>query len=175
MEQITGQQEFFADDGKFPNNILPVIIYRNVFNPDEKNLAVRFEQLFESNNWTNSWRDGIFTYHHYHSTTHEVMGVYKGSVKLHVGGEQGKILSLEKGDVIIIPAGVAHKNVHAEDLGVVGAYPEGRQWDTLTGEPGERPAADESISLLPHPDKDPVYGEGGITESWNEKSVARMM
>ena len=109
MEQFSLQNECFADDGKFPNSVLPVVIYRNVFKPDEKNLAAQFEQLFESNNWTNSWRDGIFTYHHYHSTTHEVMGVFKGNVKLHLGGEQGKIISMEKGDVIVIPAGVAHK------------------------------------------------------------------
>jgi hypothetical protein len=44
------------------------------------------------------------------------------------------------------------------DFGVVGAYPDGREWDLLTAKPGERPKADQTIAALPAPDKNPVYG-----------------
>ena len=67
------------------------------------------------------------------------------------------------------------KNVHDEELGVVGAYPDGKHWDTLTGKPGERPDADERINALPIPAKDPVTGTNGITEFWNVNTVARLM
>jgi uncharacterized protein YjlB len=66
------------------------------------------------------------------------------------------------GDVIVIPAGVAHQNLGANnDFGVVGAYPGGRQWDLLRGLPGERPKADQNIAALPIPEKDPIYGVEG--------------
>jgi uncharacterized protein YjlB len=70
--------------------------------------------------------------------------------------------------VIVIPAGVGHKNLGASaDFGVVGAYPDGRDWDLLTGQPGERPKADQNIAALPIPGNDPVFGlDGPIREIW---------
>ena len=66
------------------------------------------------------------------------------------------------GDVIVIPAGVAHKNLGASaDFRVVGAYPRGQHPDLCTGKPGERPQADRRIARVPLPEQDPVYGPGG--------------
>ncbi len=72
------------------------------------------------------------------------------------------------GDVLIIPAGVAHKNLGATaDLGVVGAYDRGREWDMNYGKPGERPNADVKIARVPLPQMDPVYGaHGPLLEKW---------
>ncbi|MFT4023565.1 MAG: hypothetical protein QM664_07260 [Flavihumibacter sp.] len=42
-----------------------------------------------------------------------------------LGGYEDKIVQLEKGDVLVIPAGVAHKNVGCtDDFGCVGLIPE---------------------------------------------------
>jgi uncharacterized protein YjlB len=152
----------FKDDGAIPNNRLHLLLYRAVLPVSGDDPASSVVQLFASNNWTNSWRNGIYPFHHYHSTSHEVLGVYRGSVTVRLGGEQGKDFDVRAGDVIVIPAGVGHKNLGAsDDFGVVGAYPDGRTWDLLRGKPGERPQADRNIASLPIPDNDPVYGGAG--------------
>ncbi|MGN6643191.1 MAG: hypothetical protein ACTHKU_09325, partial [Verrucomicrobiota bacterium] len=61
-------------DGAVPNSALPLLIYSGAVKTDVPDLAEFFEELFESNDWGGTWRDGIYTYHHYHSTTHEVLG-----------------------------------------------------------------------------------------------------
>jgi uncharacterized protein YjlB len=161
------EQFFFKDDGKIPNNKYPLIVYKNAFSERGSIGAAWLEKRFSSNNWTNSWRNGIYSFHHYHSTSHEVLGVYSGSAMVHLGGEEGEKLSIEAGDIIVIPAGVGHKNLGSKGLGVVGAYPDGRSWDLLRGLPGERPQADENIEALPIPDADPLLGsKGGLVKIW---------
>ncbi|MGD9328917.1 MAG: cupin domain-containing protein [Cyclobacteriaceae bacterium] len=153
----------FKDDGTFPNSKYPVIVYKEKIDFSRENGPVAVEALFKKNGWGNSWRNGIYSYHHYHSTAHEVLGVYSGSANVMLGGEKkGKSFHVEKGDVILIPAGVAHKKLSSSnDFRVVGAYPEGQSWDMNYGKEGERPAADENISNVPYPKNDPVYGESG--------------
>jgi uncharacterized protein YjlB len=152
----------FKDDGMIPNSRHPLLLYRRVINVGPTDPAAQIENQFAANNWTNSWRNGIYPFHHYHSTSHEVLGIYRGSATVRLGGEQGRDFAVQAGDVMVIPAGVGHKNLGAsDDFGVVGAYPDGRQWDLLTGKPGERPKADQNIAGLPIPDNDPVYGSNG--------------
>jgi uncharacterized protein YjlB len=176
---MTQQQHFvrpeqlnFKDDGIFPNSVLPLLLYERALVTEAKDPASFVEQRFAENDWTNSWRDGVYSFPHYHSTSHEVLGVYSGAATLQLGGEHGKNVEVHAGDMIVIPAGVAHQNVGAsEDFGVVGAYPGGRDWDLLRGLPGERPKADHNIAALPMPDTDPIYGANGPLRSiW--KSVA---
>lgn len=165
---VKSEKYQFKDDGRIPNSKLPLLIYRGVLSDKED--ASKVIDVFEANNWTNSWDNGIYSYHHYHSTSHEVLGVYAGSALLHLGGESGERLRVKAGDVIIIPAGVGHKKLEASnDFAVVGAYPEGRDWDVLKGKPGERPRADENIAGLPIPKSDPVFGiDGGLTKTWSK-------
>lgn len=156
----------FEDDGRIPNSVFPLIIYKGAF-PQGESIADDMEQKFAGNNWTNSWRNGIYPYHHYHSISHEVVGVYSGSAQLQLGGGNGKKIDVSAGDVIIIPAGTGHKKISAsEDFAVIGAYPGGRDYDLLTGEEGERPKADERIAQVPFPESDPVLGTGGIMDYW---------
>jgi uncharacterized protein YjlB len=105
---------------------------------------------------------------HYHSTAHEVLGVYHGSARVQLGGERGVVQEVHPGDVLVIPAGVAHKKLGSTaDFGVVGAYPEGQDWDMNYGRLGERPRADSNIARVPLPKADPVCGpDGPLTVHW---------
>jgi uncharacterized protein YjlB len=156
------------DDGSIPNSKFPLLIYQGALKLPASDPAALFEELFTSNHWSDSWRDGIYTYHHYHSTAHEVLGVYRGSATVQFGGERGTKQKVTAGDVIIIPAGVAHKNLGASsDFGVVGAYPAGQQWDMNYGQASERPQVDENIARVAMPEFDPVYGvDGPLKKSW---------
>ena len=157
------------DDGVFPNNAaLPLLVYREAVALPTHDLAAKFEALFAAHHWPPAWRYGIFGYHHYHSTAHEVLGIFRGHATLQCGGEHGVVLEVRAGDVVVIPAGVAHKSLKASrDFCAVGAYPLGQQWDTCTGEPGERPQADVNIAGVPLPQADPVSGlDGHLVTYW---------
>ena len=150
----------------FPNSRLPALIYEGVLAGE--NMASRFEALFEQNGWTGSWRNGLYRTHHYHSTAHEVLGVYRGSVKVRLGGPDGPVIELRAGDVAVIPAGVAHKNEsQSDDFAVVGAYPTGTSADLQYGKEGERPRTDGNIAAVPLPAADPTTGKSGaVTRLW---------
>ena len=164
---LSPEKLFFKDDGVIPNSKYPLLLYRNVFDLKGIKGAEWLEQKFLSNNWSNSWRNGVFTFQHYHSITHEVLGIYSGEVLVLLGGDKGKEVKVKAGDIIIIPAGVGHKNLGDKDLGVVGAYPNGMDVDIMKGEPGERPTTDHNISAVPFPDTDPLLGaEGGLKTIW---------
>ncbi len=159
----------FKDDGVIPNSKYPLLHYRKAFTDRNAAGADWLETHFAKNNWTNSWRNGVYSFHHYHSTSHEVLGIYSGSALLFLGGEKGAKVKVEAGDIIVIPAGVGHKNLGSSaDFGVVGAYPDGRNWDVMRGQPGDRPKADERIAALPVPETDPFLGKvEGLRALWH--------
>jgi uncharacterized protein YjlB len=156
------------DDGVFPNSILPLLIYQHALNGASAKDPAEMEKIFESNDWYNSWRNGIYHEHHYHSVTHEVLGVYSGSCDVLFGGERGVLLTVNPGDIIIVPAGVAHKNSGCtENFKCVGAYPSGKSFDMNYGKPGERHETDKNIRKVPPPKADPLYGtEGDLFKYW---------
>ncbi|MCW3120883.1 MAG: cupin protein [Flavipsychrobacter sp.] len=165
---IQSELLYFHDDGHIPNSIFPVLIYRNAFQLRGDKGAEWLELHFAMNDWSNSWRSGIFTYHHYHSTSHEVLGVYSGSTALQLGGENGTKLQVSSGDIIIIPAGVGHRNMDGEnDVQVVGAYDRGRDYDILKGGADDHPLSIENIRNVPFPASDPLLGFGkGLCMTW---------
>src|SRR5579871_3847829 len=122
----------FTDDGCFPNSALPLLMYRQALPAD----AGPMVRSFAVNGWSNAWQDGIFKYHHFHSIAHEVLGIAAGEARVAFGGPAGVTLTVRSGDVVVIPAGVAHRNMgQTPDLVVVGAYPGGAEYDTCRGEP----------------------------------------
>lgn len=146
------------DDGTFPNNPRPLLLYVGAVPAD----PAAIESLFTTNDWPGAWRNGVYPYHHYHSTAHEALGVYGGSATVQFGGPDGSAVTIRAGDVAVIPAGVAHKCLESSaDFRIVGAYPRGQSWDMCYGKAGERPAADRNIAVVPTPQKDPVLGDGG--------------
>ena len=171
LTQVNVETHVLGENGNFPNNATrPVLIYRNVLRFEGGDAGSEVEQLFHSHDWSNSWHDGIFRFHHYHSTTHEVLGIYRGISKVILGGEGGFTTELGKGDVVVIPAGVAHKNLGSSgDFACIGAYPGGADYDMNYGKVGERPGTDQRITRVPVPPMDPVYGDHGpLIDSWNK-------
>lgn len=153
----------FGSDGSVPNNpLLPVLHYPRALAPDEGDLASRFEQLFDANHWPAAWRNGIFAHQHFHSTAHEVLGIYAGIVTVRLGGEEGRDAVLAPGDVIVLPAGIAHRRMACDGrLGVVGAYPEGQSPDLCRPDPRRLDARVDAVRAVPLPIADPVHGVGG--------------
>jgi uncharacterized protein YjlB len=166
IQQVNILRHNLRDDGTFPNNgLLPLLVFKSVLLTSDGKIV---KEIFETNGWENSWEDGIYDYDHYHSTAHEVLAVIKGSARIQFGGPSGISLPVEQGDVILIPAGVAHKCLEADqEFTVVGAYPEGQEYDIMKGKDGERPLADENIKNVPLPLADPVYGiDGPVLKNW---------
>jgi len=156
------EEYIFSDDGLVPNNAsLPVLVYRAALETGPR-CAAECEKLFARHGWSGGWRNGVYAHHHYHSTAHEVLGIAAGSVRVRLGGEGGSVLELHAGDVVVIPAGVAHKNEGARpDLVVVGAYPDGKGPDMCTPAAQQRERVLRNIRNVPLPSCDPVTGKSG--------------
>lgn len=160
----------FPETDSIPNNQdLPVLIYEAVVE-SSGDLAEALERTFEENDWPPQWRNGIYDYHHYHSTAHEALGIARGEAVVMLGGEDGEEVSLFPGDVVVLPAGTGHRRIRASrDFLVVGAYPAGQDWDIIRGdEPEKKEAAVRRIAQVPLPLKDPVSGVNGpLMHLWN--------
>jgi uncharacterized protein YjlB len=153
----------FKDDGIIPNHPRwPLIIYRSAVRLDDAfDPAAIFEDLFESNGWGDSWRDGIYDYVHYHSRIHEVLGVSRGEGKVQFGGIKGRTFKMKAGDVAILPAGTGHQCLSAtEDFLVIGAYPPKGTYDVCKSSE-DRKTALKRIPKVGQPRKDPIYGGNG--------------
>jgi uncharacterized protein YjlB len=171
IQNVNIIRHILTEDGDFPNNaLLPLLIYKKVLKFDTEDRGKSIEELFGSNDWSNSWQNGVYDFHHYHSITHEVLGVFRGSARIQFGGPQGIAELLEEGDVVVIPAGVAHKAIDIYDnFACVGAYPEGKDFDMNYGKPEEHERALENIKSLPIPLTDPVYGiDGPLLTNWKQ-------
>jgi uncharacterized protein YjlB len=164
------QTILFRDDGATPNNPkLPFIRYRSpVRLKDSHDPAAIFEELFHLHGWGKSWRNGIYDYLHYHSRTHEVLGIARGEARVRFGGDKGRIVEVHAGDVAILPAGTGHQRLSASpDLLVVGAYPPEGSYDECRGSEAEHARAVQSIAQVPIPAEDPVYGrDAGLNKLW---------
>jgi len=77
-------------------------------------------------------------------------------------------MELRAGDVAILPAGTGHQRLAAStDLLVVGAYPPEGTFDLCRGTQAEHARAVRSITHVPIPATDPIYGkDGGLIGIW---------
>lgn len=160
----------FADDGDVPNNRYPLIVYAGAIDPAAGDLATGFEALFEDNGWGGGWRNGIFPFHHYHSTAHEVLGIAAGDAEVRFGGEEGTSLHVKAGDAVLIPAGVGHKRLSATpDLLVIGAYPAGQRADLMREGAEDKEGVRRRIAAVAMPAGDPVSGADGAMQAlWQD-------
>jgi uncharacterized protein YjlB len=133
----------------------PVLLYRGT-GLDDPDAA---RERFAAHGWGGSWVDGVFDFHHFHSTSHEVLAVVAGSATLELGGPQGRAFEVSAGDVVVLPAGTGHRRAAADGaFTVVGAYPAGQEDYDLLREADD--AARERIAALGAPEADPVGGDG---------------
>jgi uncharacterized protein YjlB len=97
-----------------------------------------------------------------------VLGIVSGTAQVRFGGEDGDLVTVSAGDVVIIPAGVAHACINAsDDFTVVGAYPGGVDYDTIRDDPNALASSQQRIAQVPVPDADPIDGaDGPLVKLW---------
>lgn len=143
-----------------PNNPrMPVRIYRGLRAADGSAFdASAFERRFDAHDWPPDWRGGVYDWHHYHSSAHEVLGVAQGQARLLLGGPDGEDVAICAGDALLLPVGTGHCCLQAsDDFLVVGAYPRGQRWDICRVAPDAVTRA--RMHALALPGRDPITSE----------------
>jgi uncharacterized protein YjlB len=163
---VTPETHHFADDGSIPNSPLPVLVYHGI--EEVAAGAAACEARFARNRWGGGWRNGIYGFHHFHSTAHETLGIVAGSAAVILGGPSGSRFDVGPGDVLVLPAGTGHCNAGSSaDLLVVGVYPPGQHWDLRRGDPAEHDEVLANVARVGLPPDDPVLGpDGPLIELW---------
>jgi uncharacterized protein YjlB len=163
----------FSDDGFIPNHPdWPLVLYRKAISlPRSVDPAAVWEDLFNSNGWGDSWRNGIYDYLHYHSRIHEVLGVARGSATVRLGGNKGRTVKIKAGDVVIVPAGTGHQCLKAsKSFLVVGAYPPVGTYDECGPTAAEHARGVKAVRRVARPRKDPVFGpRGPLLKVWRAR------
>lgn len=190
-----------------PNSPLPLLHHVGLLSEESERTSGYVYDLFQSNGWQVQWlvRYGHTQRSHYHSASHECMAVLTGSATIRFGvadteadmeknthgsacEEGGLELRVNAGDLLIIPAGVAHKTynaVPARDFERLspgdghqvgdGALRDAYRAIELSGftmlgaypkgcqwdflEGGESDGDYEAVWNVPKPDTDPVFGK----------------
>lgn len=166
MDTVEWRGEILDASGSIPNSPLPVLFYR--LSDGEGREPVYWENLFHRNGWGGSWRNGVFSFDHYHSTAHEVLGCYRGEAVVRLGGTGGVDRKIQAGEAALLPAGTGHRLIRSSGgFAVVGAYPGGRYPDQIRDDPVELPAAIKRRNAVPVPENDPLLGaEGPARREW---------
>lgn len=164
------------NNGMYPNAAsgLPVVHYHPFDTGSEEAPAAidpsHLEQLLASNGFAPRWRFPMYEFDHFHTNTHELLVPFRGKATIMLGGGTHS-LEVRSGDVLLVPAGVAHRSVkRTPDFCMVGAYPHGVAQSDLTTD--EDPAHVERIVGLGlgFVGSDPVYGlrrGSPLAEAWN--------
>lgn len=163
---------FLKENEPYPNNALPVLYYENVL---ESALGGSYtgndvKELFESNGYVGGWSGGIMDRHHFHSSAHEALACTSGELRVQLGGPNGEMFTICTGDVLLLPAGTAHKKLDAtEKYEIIGAYPlNDSDYDFQYGDASDYEAIKETIKNVEIPHTDPVTGSSShIEEYWN--------
>ncbi|KAL4943149.1 hypothetical protein BDV06DRAFT_144919 [Aspergillus oleicola] len=148
---------------RIPNSSIhakPLLIYHQAFDASADELSAHLNEIGEV---SPSWVHTMYSETHFHSTTHEVLGVVSGSARLCLGGEDNPHRfepDVEKGDLIIVPAGVGHRLLMETNgpFKMVGAYPKGKSWDMCYGRAEEEDEVRQNIEELGWFKRDPLYG-----------------
>lgn len=168
LSQLRVSKHMIPAHGLTPNTSImnkPLLIYHSAFGANTS--ASQIESHLNSVGVVSpQWRYTMYSTSHFHSTSHEVLGISNGEARLCFGHEDNPKrveAVVTKGDVIVVPAGVAHRLL--EDLRgsfeMVGSYPIGCNWDMCYGKKGEQSKIDGIRQLKWFEGQDPVYGKQG--------------
>lgn len=148
---------------------LPLLVYRSAFDSKEH---TKLKETLRQNGIEPQWTYGMYPFSHYH-TVHEVLSILSGDATLRFGGEGDAEYVVESvnsdvpieidisaGDVIVVPAGVAHRHVEERHgFSMLGSYVRGVSWDMNNCKNvQEEKSAIEKIKKLPPLESDPLYG-----------------
>ena len=99
----------------------------------------------------------------------EVVGIGRGRARVQFGGPGGPVLAVAAGDAVLIPAGVGHCCIEADDdLSVVAAYPPGFSPDMCRQGEADPEGVRRRVAGVPVPDADPILGgAGGVVDLWH--------
>lgn len=165
---------FIKENHPYPNNSLPVLYYEGAIKnlTDSPEAAQEVQAFFKENGYSNIWIDGIFSYHHFHSNTHEALACLAGEAEVQLGGPDAEIFLFRKGDVLLLPAGTTHKQINAtEEFKIIGAYPNGIEPDLQKGSLEAYSEIKKRISEVPIPETDPLNKKEGATfDHWKSKA-----
>lgn len=136
-QTISVERVYLDDDGTFANNdMYPTLLLKSVFDGTQ---AEGVRRITNDGKWTPPWAWGIFEYHHYHSRAWELLLCVRGEASVQLGEPTGPTVSISRGDSVLVPPGVAHKQLNANGgFTLLGAYPThdfDGSIDTLTGLP----------------------------------------
>lgn len=185
VREVQAQEFAFEDDGEVPNSKYPVLVYEGVLDfadLSQEQAEQAVHQLVADNGWYRDWTYFVYPSLHYHSTAHEGLIVFTGQAIIQIGGKNGRMFTVKKGDVVILPAGVGHERIltsqtdderqkEIEACVVFGMYPKGQKWDFISEnpdvedgglplhDPAVRAAAIERIAQVPALAKGPIHGE----------------
>ncbi|EGE79781.1 hypothetical protein RJZ56_002187 [Blastomyces dermatitidis] len=142
----------------------PLSIYHGAFKPTATAFEIS-QHLTKIGVVEPQWIYSMYPYSHLHTTTHEVLSIVSGKAKLCFGHEDNPerfeaVVAI--GDVIVVPAGLAHRLLEDIEGGfkMIGAYPRGKEWDMCYGseEEGDKSAEIRKVSWF---ERDPLYGDRG--------------
>jgi uncharacterized protein YjlB len=153
--------------GGIPNTSVqdkPLLIYHSAFDATVAQLSARLREVGVV---VPQWQYTMYKQSHFHTTAHEILGIVSGRARLCFGGEENPDRVepvVEKGDLIVVPAGVAHRLLedYTGHFKMLGSYPRGKDWDMNYGAENEDvDVAKKTISQQSWFDQDPLYGKDG--------------
>ncbi|KAJ5601252.1 hypothetical protein N7510_010786 [Penicillium lagena] len=135
MGPIEPEQYFLDPTPHVPNSRLPILVYRNaILDPSPRKIL----NIIEPNGWLKGGQWKAYKVPHFHAACHECYAVLQGKTtyqlgigptdpKFNVKGEPyGMRLTVQKGDVFVLPAGICHASLESEgDYEFIGLYPNG--------------------------------------------------
>ncbi|MGJ7032222.1 cupin domain-containing protein [Niabella hirudinis] len=159
---------YFKEDLRIPSSLLPLLVYRGFFDKEYGSCEGWLTKKFRSNKWFPAPALQAHDFTHYYANTHIVLGICAGEAKWQLGGRLGISTILEKGDVMVIPAGVALRCIESDaDFKMVGACSVNVVPELRGNKPGNPNQADPIIANIAIPDNDPILGPGeGLLTIW---------
>ncbi|KAL4921394.1 hypothetical protein BDW62DRAFT_208393 [Aspergillus aurantiobrunneus] len=167
-----------------PNSRLPVLHYKNVLPlPRTEDEVTRF---LTAHKWEKRGTWGPIWESHFHPNSHECYGIFQGSSTLLLGaaGEDdtsnniGLRITVNAGDVIVLPAGTGHSSVEStDDYKYIGVYPDGcPRWRNEFGKSRiDKTSFRDEIASVGYPEEDPVYGKDGpMMQLWSQPLAAKL-